>query len=768
MKRIVLVSVLILAAAVAFAQSDPVAVLEYFDDDTELQIRDAENFEVNFFIGIALNPGDQLITGDTSAEIRLEPNGSIMRIAPGTRFVVEGLQGRDNAEENSFAMERGRVRMVASRLLRGGESRYSIRTPTAVAGVRGTDFGLSVAPPEPQDGDDTGDGGDAGDGQGEGAGNDTGADAGSGPPEPQEELFVFSGEVEFESGLTGETISLGAGERANVFDSEFQPQTMSDAEIAARQEGLQFVALDPADVPTGDQDDSEDAEEPAPAEVPTEPAPEVSEEPAEETEGVGDRMFENLARIAGLQVGSVTINEETWAQAVFQPRLSVGRLSVEFYLPITYRENLFDAGDWYQPEGNNEWSFGADQDWSNEPLVALGDLGTDLALKIRSLEFGERGDGFYFKTGNLSNLTVGQGLLMRNYANDTDFPSVRRIGFNLGFDFDRWGLETVVNDLAAPEIYAGRLYFRPAMPVTSAAVGLSAITDIAPGNQALLSEVETADPLFLNVGMDVEIPVLNREIFSLIGFAEGGGLIPYLREDATYDADGDGVGESITSGLKTDALVDFSSGELKNFGWTAGARGNITVLDYRLEYRSFDGIFRPAFYGPSYDRLRGTYAEETLAYLADTEAEEYDLRTMGVAGEAGANLLDLVYLSAGYFWPWEITEDGTWQGSNQDEFMLSVDLQDGLLPFGIETGLTYRRTHFAATVAEWGDYSDATLFDADTTLNGYVAYPFNDVVRIVGRVTTATVRDEDGDIIYDDNGRPRMAPTVAIQTQIGF
>ncbi|MFW5693995.1 MAG: FecR domain-containing protein [Alkalispirochaeta sp.] len=748
MKRRILVSILVAVATAAFAQSDPVAILEYFDDESELQIRDADNFDVNFYIGIALNPGDQLITGDTAAEIRLDPNGSILRIAPQTRFVVEGLQGRDDAEENAFAMERGRMRMVASRLVRGEASRYSIRTPTAVAGVRGTDFGLSVLPP---------------DDEGEQDGADAGADGRTG----EEELFVFSGEVEFESGLTGDTISLGAGERANVFDDEFQPEIMSESDVSNRREGLEFVALDPADVPAPEEE-PEDTDEPEPTDVPTEAVPEVSEEPEDDAAGVGDRMFETLARISGLQVGSVTINEETWAQAVFQPRLSVGRLSLEMYLPITYRENLFDAGDWYRPEGNNEWSFGSDQDWSNEPLEALGDLATDVALKIKSLEFGERGDGFYVKTGNLSNLTVGQGLLMRNYANDSDFPTVRRIGFNLGFDLNRWGLETVVNDLAAPEIYAGRMYFRPAMPVTSAAVGLSAITDIAPGNQALVSDVQTADPLFLNVGMDLEVPIVTREIFSLAGFAEGGGLIPYLREDATYDADGDGTGEAIASGLKTDALVDFSSGELRNFGWTAGARGNVTFLDYRVEYRTFDGIFRPGFYGPSYDRLRGTYAEETLRYLANTEADQYDLRTMGVAGEAGATLLGAMYISAGYFWPWEVTDEGTWQGSDQDEFMFSVELRDGLLPFGIETGLTYRRTHFAATVANWGDYQDATLFDADTTLNAYAAYPFNDVVRIVAQVTTATVRDEEGDIVYDDNGQPRMAPTVAIQTQIGF
>ena len=248
----------------------------------------------------------------------------------------------------------------------------------------------------------------------------------------------------------------------------------------------------------------------------------------------------------------------------------------------------------------------------------------------------------------------------------------------------------------------------------------------------------------------------------MIGFAEGGGLIPYLREDTTLG------GETVTSGLKTDALVDFSSGKLKNFGWTAGVRGRLIFLDYRLEYRSFDGIFRPAFYGPSYDRLRGTYAAETIAYLADTEAEQYQSRTMGVAGEAGATIFGLLDLSAGYFWPWEITESGSWQGSDQDEFMFTAGLRDGLLPFGIESGLQYRRSHFAATLAGWGDYSEATLFDANTSLDGYVAYPFNDVVRIVARVSTAVVRDDDGEIVYDGNGNPRMAPTVAIQTQIGF
>lgn len=263
--------------------------------------------------------------------------------------------------------------------------------------------------------------------------------------------------------------------------------------------------------------------------------------------------------------------------------------------------------------------------------------------------------------------------------------------------------------------------------------------------------------------------MIDRDLLALIGYAEAGGLIPYVRDDADIDFDDDGtVDDTVSAGIKNDALVDFSSGELKNFGWKTGVRGNVLFLDYLLEFRSYDGIFRPSFYGPSYDRLRGTIAAETIGYLADTEADEYQQTTLGIAGEAGASIFNLVYLSAGYFWPWEVTESGDWQGSNNDELVVTLELRDGLIPFGIEAGLAYQRTNFAATLAGWNEYEDATLFDASTTLDGYVAYPVNSFIDLVARVSTAAVRDEDGNIVYDNNGNPKMAPTVAIQTQVGL
>ena len=144
MKRLFFTAVaLIVTSAMALAQQSPVAILEFYDDEFELVITDANGFDVSFYLGMGLSPGDQVITGDSSAELRLDPNGSIVRIAPATTFTIGSFQGRDAATETSFAVERGRMRMVAARVT-GRDSRYSIVTPTAVAGVRGTDFGVSV------------------------------------------------------------------------------------------------------------------------------------------------------------------------------------------------------------------------------------------------------------------------------------------------------------------------------------------------------------------------------------------------------------------------------------------------------------------------------------------------------------------------------------------------------------------------------------------------------------------------------------------------
>ncbi|SIP89985.1 FecR family protein [Alkalispirochaeta americana] len=787
--------------SLVWAQEGSVAILEYADDLHELEVIDSDGFTVDLFLGIALSPGDRMTTGYSGAELRLDPAGSLLRIAPHTSFEINTFQGHQGASTTRSTLRRGAARLVVAPT-RDRSARYTMDIPGAVLGVRGTDFGVSLRPrtagdlddaepedPEPGDLEQEPPGpeppGQEPPGQEPpGQEKDVAREEFSPAPPPTEEdlileeIFVFSGQIIVTERDQEREIYLAARQGITLGEEPFLPQAWSDERIGDFQEGLRFEFLDPSSLLSRRvEEEAADQEEPrdrdpdltatvaVPLERPRETAPDP-EDPA--PPGTLERGLGRLVQATGMQMGAVTINRETYGQVVFQPRITTNRLDAAFYLPVTYRENIFDPDDWYQPEGNNEWSFGTDQDWSDDPAGALHDLVTDLALKVQYFRYGREGDPFQLHLGNLNSFTIGQGLLMRDYANDLEFPATRRLGVFLAIDRPEWGFQAMVNDAADPGIYGGRLFARPAAPVNPAEVGFSVVTDRRPAT-ALPQEpsgaqeaADQGDPLFTALAMDVAIPFIRRETSSLIGYTEAGFLVPFVRNSTDLE------GQSISSGVKTNALVDFDSGRPRNFGWTTGIRGWTSSLRYRLEYQYYNGAFRPGFYGPTYDRLRGSYAAETLAYLADPDAKEYRDQSMAVAGEAEITFFEILHLGAGYRWPWEISSSGHWEALSEDEFLLRLTLTEGVLPLGIGMGAEYRRRYFAAALGEWGGYDQSDLLDEHTTLAGHITYPVSDLVKITARVSTTLERDKDGEIIYDSDGRPKMTPMVVIQTEIGF
>ena len=93
--------------------------------------------------------------------------------------------------------------------------------------------------------------------------------------------------------------------------------------------------------------------------------------------------------------------------------------------------------------------------------------------------------------------------------------------------------------------------------------------------------------------------------------------------------------------------------KFKNYGVAAGLFGNVWFIDWRLEYRYYTGMFKPAFYNTGYERSRSEYVSEVLEYLGDTANPVYDTLTMGVYGEGGFNWKEIAQLDIGYFWPWD-------------------------------------------------------------------------------------------------------------------
>lgn len=112
-----------------------------------------------------LATGGEILEGDrlrTAADGRVElafVDGSRLTLtALGDLTVERYLWDEGQARQSLFAMASGRLRSYVNRFLSGGsagENRFEVRTPTAVAGVRGTDFYTIVDPGEDGEGGDT-------------------------------------------------------------------------------------------------------------------------------------------------------------------------------------------------------------------------------------------------------------------------------------------------------------------------------------------------------------------------------------------------------------------------------------------------------------------------------------------------------------------------------------------------------------------------------------------------------------------------------------
>ncbi|MFP4363650.1 MAG: FecR domain-containing protein, partial [Spirochaetia bacterium] len=443
--KFLIISILLLTPALAFGQEDG-AVIAFVDDPYEIEVDSLDYVD----IGSVIPSGSTVSTYATAAELSL-PDGSIIRLSEDTTFTLESLRNESQESRNVANVVVGRLRTVVSRGMPGNTE---VRTPSAVCGVRGTDFGVNVVP---------------------------GA---------QDQTFVVDGLIDYSkvdsAGDVIETIEVAGGEFADALSESFAASPIPEDVMNFINENMSFQELDPTDVPghttAQAQDDSDaDVEPEDTAEPETETAAADDEEGEDgeeepETPAEPNPIMEWLQDVLGMEIGTVTIDGTMYQKAVIQPQFEFGQLKLGLYLPVIYSSDMFNPDDWYKPDGNSEWSFGTDEAFGDDMIARVGDFFSDLALKIRYFEWGDNRDDFYLRVGNLSTMTIGHGILMEDFANDTDFPAVRRVGINTGVDFGAMGVEAVVNDIAAPTIFGGRLFWKPIHGVYDAAVGLSAIT----------------------------------------------------------------------------------------------------------------------------------------------------------------------------------------------------------------------------------------------------------------------------------------------------
>ena len=763
MRKSILLLILLIFIIPWISFSQEGIYLDWADDEYEIEVKLPDYDEIlnadaiydlaGSIYDLAIPVGSIIYTNGTYAEFYMA-NGSILKLSKNSSIQIDSLTGINGGSSNDFSLT-GKLRMVAAKATGSTKSKYTVRTGSTVCGVRGTDYLVD---------------------------------------ETSGKVYLKNGEIFLTNNDTGKQLTLSPGQGSNLFGNLFKAFAVTAEAFAELYEEFTFISLNPDSVPgnelenppsaEGDEDkdtgDQADAVIQPPVDSSDLEGKAKDEEAASKPAAPSfmDPVMEFLRDYLGFEIGSITINGETYSKAVIQPEFQLGKLGLSLYLPIIYKNDMFDPEDWHHPDGNDEWSFGFDVAREGGNWMDItADVLSDLFLKIRYVKWGDIRDDFFFKVGNLNDLTVGHGMFMYNYANDADFPSIRKVGFNLGLDFGKLGFEAVVDDLAKPEIFGGRVYFRPFGDFM--AIGVSSITDIMPGG--VLSSDEAANngnPLFINAGIDLDFPIIKD---ALIFGTDLGGMLPILRQDALVD----GVTIPSTSidnwwsiFYNPDESLDFFS-RLRNYGFKAGFFGNIFGVDYNLEFRYYNGKFKPSFFNSTYDRVRGLNVIDTIGYMS-TMNDEFNTEpeyTMGIFGGTEFSILKKVGIELSYMWPWYIDkENQKVMVGDDDYFHFSVSIAEGVIPvLGIYGSVYYTRTSFIPTLLKgspgYEDFGGFDLFDANTVVGGEIVYPVADTLDIVGTVTTTIKKiivDGEEVIYYKENGQPNIVPSIGIETRVHF
>ena len=267
-------------------------------------------------------------------------------------------------------------------------------------------------------------------------------------------------------------------------------------------------------------------EEETAGETDAEPAAEASESSDEEASDQESRFQFGI----GLGLGTQSFDEAgstvVYQSASLYPTFGYGRLSLGLDLTLNY---TFTGG------GGNEFDV-REEGWVPDDDQNIAEV---YLPKIRFLQWAEEGAPLFAKVGSLDNVTLGNGYIMGGYTNTQFLPDRRILGARLdvdgrAFQFPYLGMETMVANLAAFELFGGRLYTRPlaaidAPVISDLQIGSTLVADIAPDyhidkleNDELTAVAQAYDdPDEVAVwGADVRLPILAEPPFTLTTFSD--------------------------------------------------------------------------------------------------------------------------------------------------------------------------------------------------------------------------------------------------------
>ena len=145
--------VLALSASLAWAQAPAGAAAEPGRAGTFKQVQGEvrtgrDSAQASPHSGDAVRAGERIATGRDGAASLVLRDGTVLTLGPNTTADLSQFQYDATTQEGNFALDllQGSLRVVTGLLAKLNPDRFKVKTPTAVVGVRGTDFIVEAAP----------------------------------------------------------------------------------------------------------------------------------------------------------------------------------------------------------------------------------------------------------------------------------------------------------------------------------------------------------------------------------------------------------------------------------------------------------------------------------------------------------------------------------------------------------------------------------------------------------------------------------------------
>ena len=274
-------------------------------------------------------------------------------------------------------------------------------------------------------------------------------------------------------------------------------------------------------------------------------------------------------------VGLTLINGDPFIRTQLQPEVDLGKIGFGLGFVLLYNPNAESDEDKILVEDAERW-----------------DNLSSLLRTVRYVRYGHLSDSFYARFGELDYVTIGYGFIMSGYSNHDR----RGLRLNLSNDTKKFGVETIINNLANPTVFGGRTYIRPLQKEDESSIlrrlefGGTYLTDIDP-----TSGDQVEDPL-IALGVDVGLPIIHNRM---------------MRVDL-YDE---------VAFLNTKPKADEPDGMELTRGNAIGIGLSIFQALFKVEYRTFREGFRPTIFDYTYDAAKGV-VPDFLGMDADTNVGE--------------------------------------------------------------------------------------------------------------------------------------------------